>query len=289
VLKRFLARQVLLVLTVVGVCAQTPTIFPSDSKDPKLAGGAVLLQAVCPDAVSEGKEIGCAVKCPEFTGFPGEPFSWSVWSVNFGHFLSPTSEDAALAMLGCEPHSRNAGGTILLTKRSGDWQMLWYKAGVDTAMCHKVSLPDRREILVCFGSGGEQGYMTTSVSVEDLLSPRLALMADENNNASFFSAPDDTGTCGWPDDVDERGGKTITSRQVERVEFSLDEKHTPLISITAATGKKRMTRADVDACVHLRTKPVVPGRKYRMVFKFNGNTFEPTPASLAAVKLFNEQ
>jgi hypothetical protein len=103
------------------------TIFPSDSEDPRQAGGAERLEAVCPGRVASGKELRCRIVCPKFTGFAGDDLGWSLARVTRGHFLSPTSEDAALSMEGCESHSLNFGGTILLTRGAQRWTMLWYK------------------------------------------------------------------------------------------------------------------------------------------------------------------
>ena len=41
--------------------------------------------------------------------------------------------------------------------------MLWYKAGVETTQCHKVKLLDQREILVCLGTEGGQGIVSTEL------------------------------------------------------------------------------------------------------------------------------
>lgn len=102
-------------------------VFPDDSQDPKLAGGAEFLEAVCPGHVVVGKDVECKIACPEFTAFKSDEFEWSVTGIIRGHFQSLTSDDAVLSMSGCEPHSLNFGGTILLTKQSGRWTMLWYK------------------------------------------------------------------------------------------------------------------------------------------------------------------
>ena len=131
--------------------------FPSESKDPREAGGAELLEAVCPGMVTTGKGMGCLTGCSDDTAFGkfGDRFPWSLEAVTLGRFLSPTSEDAVLWMTGCEPHSLNFGGTILLTKRSNRWSMLWYKAGVQTARCHKAATGDeRRSWCVSVRQGG---------------------------------------------------------------------------------------------------------------------------------------
>ena len=92
--------------------------FPSDGKSPAEANGAELLQAVRPGKVKVGKEITCDVDCPSYTEFRGFGlFDWALARVTRGHFLSPTSEDAVLSIVGCESHPNNLGGTILLTRR----------------------------------------------------------------------------------------------------------------------------------------------------------------------------
>src|ERR1700681_487279 len=98
-------------------------VFPDDTQDPKDAGGAKLLEAVCPGHVVEGKDVECRIVCPEFTAFKGEEYGWRLKRITRGHFLSSISDDAVLSMGGCEPHSFNFGGTILLSKRSGKWAM----------------------------------------------------------------------------------------------------------------------------------------------------------------------
>ena len=191
-------------------------LFPDDTQDPKQAGGAELLEAVCSGHVVVGAKIHCEAPCPAFTGFKGAPFGWDMERVIRGHFLSSTSEDATLSMAGREPHSENFGGTILLTKRSQRWTMLWYKAGVPTENCHKVRLPDGREILVCIGSYGGQGYVSRALYSEDLRSPNATLMAGDAG--VFFEVGDSVATCGYNLD-DESKPFPLTRGYIERVEF----------------------------------------------------------------------
>ena len=133
----------LLISACVTACAQ---VFPSDGRPPAQAGGAEMLEAVCPGQVTTTPAIGCQTGCPEFTTFFDGHGDWSLKVITRGHFLSQASQDAALSTLGCEPHSENSGGTVLLTRRAGQWVMLWYKAGVDTSQCHKIPLRDARDI-----------------------------------------------------------------------------------------------------------------------------------------------
>jgi hypothetical protein len=179
-------------------------IFPSDTRDPRVAGGAQLLDVVCPGSVVTGEKIGCGERCPSFTVARDWVGGLELFGVTRGHFLSTSSDDAVLSMIGCAPHSENFGGTILLARGSEGWKMLWYKAGVDTSRCHRVPVENPQEILVCVGSYGGQGRGSTELFVEDLLVPVPSLMASDGK--AFFTASDNLGAglldCGTSDDGD---------------------------------------------------------------------------------------
>lgn len=267
-------------IAICGVCKgqtlPTTTIFPSDAQDPKVSGGAELLETVCPGDVFVGKSITCRGVCPNDTSFQGER---SLEAVTRGHFLSTTSDDAVLSMLGCEPHSEKFGGTILLTRNAGRWKMLWYKAGVETSECHKVSLPTGREILVCMGRYGAQGNESTELYVEDLLSPIGSLMA---GTGGFFQVLDTTLTCGWNED-DQSKPYPLKRGYIERVSFGSDAAGRATVSVTSQTGTRKMSPDDVQAC-QVETNPLNPHPHFsiaprtstsHMDFVFNGHDFVP--------------
>jgi hypothetical protein len=233
----------IVVLAAVAWAQQATPIFPDDNEKPKEGGAAELLEAVCPGKVVTGRQMTCGDVCPEFTGFRGDQLDWRVVSVIRGHFLSPTSDDLALAVLGCEAHNMNFGGTVVLTRHSKKWRMLWYKPGVQTEQCHKVPLADGREILVCIGQYGGQGSISTSLYVQDLLSPTENLMAEERQ-AAFFEVVDDTATCGWNMEDDAKPNP-LTLQYIERVTFGVQRKNKTVLSVTARCGERSMTPADV--------------------------------------------
>ena len=129
------------------------------------------MKAVCPGHAVVGKRVACRIVCPDVAAFKEES-EWALDAIVRGHFLSPTSGDAALSMSGCEPHSFNFGGTILITRKSGKWIELWYKGGVPTEKCHRGKLQSGREILVCLGEWGAQGGVSMELYLEDLLTPK---------------------------------------------------------------------------------------------------------------------
>ncbi len=214
---------------------------------------------------------------------------WSLEAVTFGHFLSPTSEDAVLLMTGCEPHMLNFGGTILLTRKSQKWSMLWYRAGVQTARCHKVVRRDRREILVCIGTEGAQGNNSTELYVEDLLNPKPTLMAGSLGDGGFFAAFDDTANCGEGQGADAPDTSPVIRTQIDKVQFSTNG-GTPSVLVVARFGKKQMTPADVKTCREGQYG-VLPSREElsRIDFLYDGHGGEPTQASATSVQIFNSR
>lgn len=270
-----------LVAVGVSICAMcngqslpTETVFPSDSQDSKLARGAELLEAVCPGNVVVGNAITCHGACPDFTVFRDEQMQWWVDRVTLGHFVSATSEDAALSTAGCEPHSTATwGGTILLTRRSGRWTMLWYKGGVDTDRCHKAQLSDSREILVCIGSYGGQGNVKTLLFVEDMLAPVATLMTGEGH---FFEAIDDVIGCGW-NASDESKPDPVTRTNIEKIEFVRDSQGRSVVSVSGQTGERRMTADEAKKCWE-STNPMAfapPTKPYHLDFVFDGKDYKP--------------
>jgi hypothetical protein len=269
--------------------------FPSDSEMLDRSHHAEVLEIVCPGHVRWEKQVVCGLPCPESTSFHGETFDWSFFSITRGHFLYPESDDALVATIGCEPHQKNFGGTILLTRRSGRWVMLWYKAGIETGECHKVELPDKREILVCLGGSGTAGYLATSLYIEDLLHPAEVLMASEMG-AEFFTAIDDTATCGTPDGTSAHP-KPVTLAWIERIVFRESRHGSPALVVIARYGRRQMTGEDVEVCLGQRKATnhhLVAGffpmtRAYRIEFEFDGHTYKPTPSTAWAARVFEER
>ncbi len=278
-------RSLLILLLAAAAWAQPrKPIFPSDSKDPKQSGGAALLEAVCPGRVIVGKEIGCRGACPEFTGFRGENFEWTLAAVTRGRFVSPQSDDVVLSMSGCESHSENFGGTILLARQSQDWMMLWYKAGLDTNECHKTKLREGRDLLVCLGGWGGQGLVQTALWQEDLHAA-IPMIAG-GDDKPLFEFWDNVFTCG-ENLEDESKPEPLRSAYIERVEFKKNKAGVSGISITAHVGERQMTPQDVDECIDaLNPKKSHEGFKFfplikreKIEFIFDGRTYHRSPTA----------
>ena len=68
----FKATIVLIAASALAAWAQPekPSVFPNDSKDPKVSGGAALLETVCRGDVVVGKDVQCKIPCPKLAIYP---------------------------------------------------------------------------------------------------------------------------------------------------------------------------------------------------------------------------
>jgi hypothetical protein len=181
--------------------------FASQVNTPEASIVLPLLRAACGDGVrvvtAKGmKALGCGdgsmdeILASRKRGrrYPWMPYVlWEADGVIFGHFLSPTSEDAAVNCFACDGHAELYGGTLLLTKKSGEWEPVWYKAGIITRHCRRVSLATGRQILFCEETDGGMGHDIHGVYIVDFTNPKFAwdsvvLMADSYSDAMLGGA-----------------------------------------------------------------------------------------------------
>ncbi len=247
------------------------------------------MEAVCPGHVVAGKDIECKETCPESSAFKDDKLDGTLVSLIRGHFLSPHSDDAALAMAGCEGGYNNYSGTILLTRQSGKWIMLWYKGSVPTGECHRGKLESGREILICLGGLGGQGYEWADLYIEDLLMPSNVIL--RGKEGTVFSAFDNSSTCGW-NPQDESKPVHITRASIERVQFQTAPNGTFRgLSVFGRHGERDMTVAQIKACTDQQVSPHrigidfrPPTKTYRVDFKFDGEHLVRVGSSPGAPK-----
>jgi hypothetical protein len=137
------------------------------------AGADALLSGFCPDSLKDVKGIGLTCSTRKL----GSGFSDIVDSrfqpegVIYGHFLSATSEDAAVSGWSAETHPYLWSGTLLLTKSKGTWKPLWYRSAVLTHSCGKAAMPSGREVLFCEAEDAGMGHVFHYVFSVDLTAP----------------------------------------------------------------------------------------------------------------------
>jgi hypothetical protein len=92
-------------------------------------------------------------------------------TVIYGHFLRSDSEDAVVDGWSAETHPARWGGTLLLTKQSGQWVPLWYKSALIVHSCVKMHTPSGRELLLCEDEAPGTGHQLHYLYAVDLKEP----------------------------------------------------------------------------------------------------------------------
>jgi hypothetical protein len=240
---------------------------------PPDATPAGLMAAAC-----EGKANGATCdSCGE--GTTGG--SWTLRSVRLGHFRSPQSEDAIVTASGCQLRAANSSFTMLLSRTDNGWERLSDMLGAEVDHCRKWKRRDGRSLLVCESETGSTDFLEHAV---------FALWADGEDIAygNILTTGDTTRAC---------TAAEIQRAAITRLEVrDLNGDGQPDLAITAVYGKMPMTEALAarcsaawDAYVQKLKAPASPqpaARAYRLDFIFDGKTFQPTPGSRAALKLF---
>jgi hypothetical protein len=134
--------------------------------------------SVCAAAIKHDKGkvlVGCR-ECPPFesaTSRPDgkvvedpEPF-YELEAVVPGSFSRSGSQQAALVFEGCEPHSSNYGGTLLVEKAVDGWNAVHYASAFHPRDCKPFRRPDGRDMLVCRYLDAHQMTGTDSLSSFD--------------------------------------------------------------------------------------------------------------------------
>jgi len=111
--------------------------------------------------------------------------------VMFGHFLAPESDDAAVSGSSAEGHAGRYGGTLLLSRREGTWMPIWYRSAMIIDSCEKVTLPDRREVLLCEDEDSGMGHALHYLYTVDFEHPsdlQNSLLAKADSFEDFCAA-----------------------------------------------------------------------------------------------------
>ena len=198
--------------------------------------------------------------------YPWMPYVlWEADGLIFGHFLSPTSDDVAINCFACEGHPDLSGGTLLLTKKAGQWQPVWYKPGIVTRHCRRVSLETGRQILFCEAIDGGMGHSIHGLYTIDFTAPKFAwnsvvIAADSYADAML-------------------GG--VQSQAIDRVSFDETDPGGLLVRIYARHGRIKM-RPESDG----QRLPVPKLSNYEIDFRLEGETFRVAAETAAAARLF---
>jgi hypothetical protein len=194
---------------------------------------------------------------------------WEADGILFGHSLSPTSEDVVISCTGCEGHSALYGGTLLLTKQLGKWKPVWYKAGIITRHCRRVSLGTGRQILFCEATDGGMGHAIHGLYIVDLTKPKFAwdsivLVADSYGDPML-------------------GG--VQTQLIDRVTFEGTAESGLLVHISARSGRIKMSPEDQNRLIG-DSLPKPKLSSCQVDLRLDGDTFKMMREIAAAGRLF---
>jgi hypothetical protein len=196
----------------------------------------------------------------------------SAISVIYGHFLSPTSEDALVDGWGREMHPDMWGGSLLLTKKGNTWQRVWYLSGLRARHCSRVTLETGRDILVCENEDSGMGQYEHLLYTMDALSPQKCW------ETKLLVATSCEGACTCTVTQIESIDKIILHRRPRDGQVGL--------SIQVRRGQHFLTDVEQEACVDGKEVTPPPMKAYAIDFVLNGSKYEFATWSSEAAKLF---
>ena len=234
------------------------------------ASDRALVEAICGannvvDEVPSAEMVARCGICPEFTtegqqGFGRLPV---ITAVTYGSFTAAQRQEAVADLSGCEAHAANFGGSVLLRRSSGDWEMVRYELAYRSHDCLPFRSRQQRDLLVCQSSYAQGGYVLESLDLHEVNGERTEserILSTESNIAScrppFFEnkivdfdwrdSPKGSAPNSWPD-------LTLTLSTAEAV---------PQTSVTECGH----------CCKANFSEPTLTD----LNFRFNGDTFAPT-------------
>jgi hypothetical protein len=253
-----------------------------------------LLRHVCPSGTKQqeiGKEVSFSCVAPVVEGRSGEAvpqklvdsrsvasaqngatakdieFQW-VRGVRYGHFLSPSSDDAALSGWDGEGHPDFFGGTLLLTKENGAWHPVWYKSGVISRYCRNFPLGSGRQILICEEHDGGMGHSYDIVYFLDFTSPTDPM------RGSLLVADSYLLMC-----------RDQQRQSIGAIQFRVTERPAR-ISVLVSSGRRRLSESEINACGDNAEVRAPAERKYQVDFVLTGERLRATAQSRQTLELF---
>ena len=260
----------------------TPPTPPAEARE-----AAALLQNVCqlvalPKPTPGVPSFGCAC-CAPFDGCkPSDAPVVAEQAVYFptqivsGAFTSAGAEQRALPMTGCEPHSDNYGGMVLLERSTEGFALHRYVSGLSADQCWPVRRDDGRDLLLCERGDAHQGTAQQQLFVWDFAGSDAQLLGSD----PLVSVSDSEMSGCWS----ERG-ITVSSTEMRAPRLSKRAGQTELtVELDVREGK--VTAPYLARCKELQAasevtlpnpkrnpRTLLAGHTERLVFRFDGTRF----------------
>ena len=124
------------------------------------------------------------------------------------------------------------------------------------------------------------GEVHRAVIVRLFRAPVPSLMAGDKG---FLRTFENVFTCGGDPPF------LLTWSYIARVDFGTTDQGLPLVRVAAASGEKKMSPTDIQACFHTRDSKGlyrIPTKTYYLEFIFDGRDYKPSPSSASAARIF---
>jgi hypothetical protein len=144
-----------------------------------------------------------------------DPF-YGVDAVVRGAFSGAGADEVAVSLEGCEPHSQNWGGLLILRPQQGTAVVVEYFSGVHPHACKAYRKKDGRDLLVCSRTDGNQGTFHDFLSSFDPVRAKAAQDLELGFD-QLLETLDVTGGACWS--VNEPAAEPVTRSAIESFTF----------------------------------------------------------------------
>jgi hypothetical protein len=223
-----------------------------------------LMQSICGEGnvTVENGNVSCQT-CPSYMG-SGSGGSFT--SVVYGSFTKPGIREALVDLSGCQPHSDNYGGSVLLRQNNNGWFRVRYERGFRSNNCLKLKTNSGRNFVVCKGNYDNYGLGYEWIEL-------VKFNIDKITHTSILN-------------VDSRWGSSCRPPyyEVEIKNFTLrdiNQDKLPDLIVTVRAAKDKIKRkVDNSGC----PSPMLGKSKiHQLTFLFN---FYPTKATAKTIRNF---
>jgi hypothetical protein len=231
--------------------------FPSTAAKLSSAENMAVMKAICPGKTYiQGDRIMCDA-CP--AELPSLWVPWWLGSVNLGHFVSPTAENALVEMVGCGTSTMNAEATALLARHGNQWTVVNQWQEKMAQECHQLKARAGHDVLVCERIYAWMGVIKTSIFALDF-------GAEGSGEPKELAVTEDNSGMGCLVGELDRASIDSVVFSKARADGSTD------IAITITEGHGKLTEAEQEKCKDAPPEPPLSTRQIH--YRYDGKEFK---------------
>jgi hypothetical protein len=202
-----------------------------------------------------------------------------------GSFSKAGAMEAAAVFNGCEPHSDNWGGTLLVEWKGNAWSAASYRSGFHPLFCLPFPKPGAHDVLVCSWASTHQGHTAWMLDVYD-----FTRGSDEKPELGWdrlLTLQDDSAASCWDD-----GDARVSVASLDELRLARSGSSPPRVLVAARYGEQRKTPRYRAACEasregggeSVRLGASVPVAKHELEFAWSGERLVPNKGTKAFIE-----